>query len=325
MEISTPLNEELKDKDFEYKEEVKREIDLGDIVDVGDMTKRQADRVMRRYAVMSSVAYDYYDSKDTAENNLKKFLPLHNIDHDLSDKNSVVILGKSPQTRQDKSPRDVIVAYRGTRPTNLSDLNADAKILFGFNPLTDRANEAQRKYDMVKDKYPQASITTTGHSLGGNLGFYVAKNNDLQGHFFNLGSSPTDTASVKGKTKVNIYHTFGDLVSVSNKYFTNDNFTEVPRPKWASLLVDRLAKGGVVAGGLYNQFLDIHSLSNFLPEEAFEGDLEPTDIGYRWVKPLITEPQFSHSTRGRMTTFEKPSKLCINPFDSKCKIKVFPH
>lgn len=320
--ISSPPNEELKDKDFEYKEEVKREIDLGDIVDVGEMTKREANRVMRRYAVMSSVAYDYYDSKDTAEDNLKKFLPLHEIDHDLSDKNSVVV----------KKGDDVIIAYRGTRLTNLSDLNADAKILLGFNPLTDRANEAQRKYDMVKNKYPQASITTTGHSLGGNLGYYVAKNNDLQGHFFNLGSSPTDTASVNSKTKVNIYHTSGDLVGLSNSFFNNDNFTEVPRPKWASLLVDRLTKGGIVGGGLgivggglYTQFYDIHGLHNFMPEKAFEGDLEPTDIGYRWIRPLITEPQFSHSTRGRMSSFEKPSKLCANPFDSKCKIKVFPH
>lgn len=314
--ISSPPNEELKDKELEYKEEVKKEIDLGDIVDVGDMTKREADRIMRRYAVMSSVAYDYYDSnKDTAENNLKKFLPLHEIDHDLSDKNSVVI----------KKGNDVVIAYRGTRLTNLSDLNADAKILLGFNPLTDRANEAQRKYNMVKDKYPEASISTTGHSLGGNLGYYVAKNNDLQGHFFNLGSFITDTASVKSKTKVNIYHTSGDLVSISNSFFNNDNFTQVPRPKWASLLVDRLAKGGLLGGGLYTQFYDIHGLHNFLPDEAFEGDLEPTDIGYRWVKPLITEPQFSHSTRGRISRFEKPSKLCINPFDSKCKIKVFPH
>ncbi len=315
MDIGFPPNEELKDKDLEYKEEVKREVDLGDIVDVGEMTKREANRVMRRYAVMSSVAYDYYDSKDVAEDNLKKFLPLHNIEHDLSDKNSVVV----------KKGDDITISYRGTRPTNLSDLNADAKILFGFNPLTDRANEAQRKYDMVKDKYPNSTITTTGHSLGGNLGYYVAKNNDLQGHFFNLGSSPTDTASVKSKTKVNIYHTFGDLVSASNKYFTNDNFTEVPRPKWASLLVDRLAKGGIVGGGLYTEFVDIHGLHNFLPPEAFEGDLEPTDIGYRWIRPLITEPQFSHSTRGRMSNFEKAGKLCINPFDPKCKIKTFPH
>jgi hypothetical protein len=323
MEISRPPNEELKDKDLEYKEELLEELELGNIVDVGDLNKQEANRIMRRYAVMSSVAYDYYDSgKNIAEAELKKFLPKHDIDHDLSDENSVVI----------KKGNEVIISYRGTRLTNLSDLNADAKILLGFNPLSGRANEAQRKYDMVKNKYPQASITTTGHSLGGNLGYYVAKNNDLQGHFFNLGSSLTDTASVNSKTKVNIYHTSGDLVGLSNSFFSNDNFTEVPRPKWASLLIDRLVKGGIiggglgiVGGGLYTQFYDIHGLHNFMPPEAFKGDLEPTDIGYRWLKPLITQPQFSHSTRGRLSTFEKPQKICLNPKDSKCKIKVFPH
>ena len=315
MNISRPPNEELKDKDLEYKEELPEELELGNIVDVGDLNKQEANRIMRRYAVMSSVAYDYYDSKDKAENNLKTFLPKHDIDHDLSDENSVVI----------KKGNEVIISYRGTRPTNLSDLSADAKILFGFNPLSSRANEAQTKYENVKNKYPDSVITTTGHSLGGNLGYYVAKNNDLQGHFFNLGSSPTDTASVNSKTKVNIYHTFGDLVSLSNKYFTNDNFTEVPRPRWKETLINTLKEKGVVEGLLYNEFSDIHGLSNFLPEEAFEGDLEPTDIGYRWLKPLITQPQFSHSTRGRLSTFEKPQKICLNPKDSKCKIKVFPH
>jgi hypothetical protein len=54
--------------------------------------------------------------------NLKKFLPKHDIDHDLSDENSVVI----------KKGNEVIISYRGTRLTNLSDLNADAKILFRF-------------------------------------------------------------------------------------------------------------------------------------------------------------------------------------------------
>ena len=63
MEISSPPNEELKDKDLEYKEELPEELELGDIVDVGDLNKREANRIMRRYAVMSSVAYDYYDSK----------------------------------------------------------------------------------------------------------------------------------------------------------------------------------------------------------------------------------------------------------------------
>jgi hypothetical protein len=160
MNISRPPNEELKDKDLEYKEELPEELELGNIVDVGDLNKQEANRIMRRYAVMSSIAYDYYDSKDKAENNLKTFLPKHDIDHDLSDENSVVI----------KKGNEVIISYRGTRPTNLSDLSADAKILFGFNPLSSRANEAQRKYDMVKNKYPDSVITTTGHSLGGKFG-----------------------------------------------------------------------------------------------------------------------------------------------------------
>ena len=63
MSITSPPNEELKDKDLEYKEDLPEELELGDIVDVGDLNKQEANRIMRRYAVISSVAYDYYDSK----------------------------------------------------------------------------------------------------------------------------------------------------------------------------------------------------------------------------------------------------------------------
>jgi len=302
MEIGSPPLEE---------EEVS---DLPDVVDVGQIQQEDRLRIMRRYAVLSNLAYDYYDkSFEVAEANMKKYLPNHEIIPNLSDSNSVVV----------KSGNDVIISYRGTSIFNPSDLLADVKIATGI-PLTDRFNEAQKKYDYVRTIYPNANITTTGHSLGGALGYTVAKNNELDGHFFNMGSSPIDIFS-SGTTKpVNIYHTFGDLVSVSKKYMdSRDNFVEVPRPDWLKDTAKNFLLFGAGIGALKTEFIDIHGLANFLPPQEFTGDLEPNDIGYRWVKPLVDymEKQSKVSSRGNPVEFDRARTICMKKFNSPFKGK----
>lgn len=312
MEISSPPLEEEKDPNLEYEEEEEDLPDLPDVVDVGQVGQEDKLRVMRRYAVLSNLAYDYYDKTfEVAEANMKKYLPNHEIIPNLSDSNSVVV----------KSGNDVIISYRGTNPTNPSDLLADVKIATGL-PVSNRFDEAQRKYEYVRTIYPNANITTTGHSLGAALGYSVAKNNQLDGHFFNMGSSPVDILS-SGTTKpVNIYHTFGDLVSVSKKYMdTRDNFVEVPRPEWLKDTAKNFLFFGGLGGALKTEFIDIHGLHNFLPPQEFTGDLEPNDIGYRWVKPLVDymERQSQVSNRGNPVEFDRARTICMKKFQSPFK------
>jgi len=312
MEISSPPLEEEKDPNKIYEEEEVELPDLPDVVDVGQVRQEDRLRVMRRYAVLSNLAYEYYDKPyEVAEANMKKYLPKHEILPEFSDSNSVVV----------KKNNDVIISYRGTNPLNPSDLLADTKIATGL-PLTDRFNEAQKKYEAVRATYPDANITTTGHSLGGTLGYSVAKNNQLDGHFFNMGSSPVDIFS-SGTTKpVNIYHTFGDLVSVSKKYMdTRDNFVEVPRPNWLKDTLKNFALYGLAGGALKTEFMDIHGLHNFLPPEEFTGDIEPNDIGYRWVKPLVDymENQSRVSNRGNPVEFDRARTICMKKYQSPFK------
>lgn len=311
MEISSPPLEEEKDPNLEYKEEEVDLPDLPDVVDVGQVKQEDRLRVMRRYAVLSNLAYEYYDKPyEVAEKNMKKYLPQHEILPEFSDSNSVVV----------KKNNDVIISYRGTSIFNPSDLVADAKIATGL-PLTDRFNEAQRKYDEIRATYPDANITTTGHSLGGFLGYSVAKNNELDGHFFNMGSSPVDIFRGGTTKPVNIYHTFGDIVSVSNKYMdSRDNFLQVPRPNWLKDLTKSVALFGLAGGALKTEY-DIHSLSNFLPPQEFTGDIEPNDIGYRWVKPLVDymERQTKVSNRGNPVEFDRARKICMKKYQSPFK------
>ena len=64
--------------------------------------------------------------------------------------------------------------------------------------------------------------------------------------------------------------------------------------------------------------MDIHGLHNFLPPKEFEGDLEPNDIGYRWVKPLVDymEKQTKVSNRGNPVEFDKPRTICMKKYQS---------
>jgi hypothetical protein len=64
---------------------------------------------------------------------------------------------------------DYILAVRGTRVTNISDLISDEQILVGAN--VNRFDKIEKVYLGLREKNPTAKITVTGHSLGG----YVAK------------------------------------------------------------------------------------------------------------------------------------------------------
>lgn len=64
---------------------------------------------------------------------------------------------------------EYILAVRGTRPTNISDLISDEQILVGGN--VNRFDKIDKVYNSLRAQNPNSKITITGHSLGG----YVAK------------------------------------------------------------------------------------------------------------------------------------------------------
>ena len=64
---------------------------------------------------------------------------------------------------------EYILAVRGTRPTNISDLISDEQILVGTN--VNRFDKIDKVYTGLRQQNPNSKITVTGHSLGG----YVAK------------------------------------------------------------------------------------------------------------------------------------------------------
>ena len=68
-----------------------------------------------------------------------------------------------------RTNNEYILAVRGTRPTNISDLISDEQILVGSN--VNRFDKVEKVYTSLRAQNPNSKITVTGHSLGG----YVAK------------------------------------------------------------------------------------------------------------------------------------------------------
>jgi hypothetical protein len=79
----------------------------------------------------------------------------HELVPELSDRDALTI--KRPNG-------DYIIAVRGTRPTNISDLISDEQIL--LNTKVNRVEKVDKIYNALRQKNPNSKITLTGHSLG---------------------------------------------------------------------------------------------------------------------------------------------------------------
>jgi len=88
---------------------------------------------------------------------------------------------------------DYIIAVRGTRPTNISDLISDEQIL--INTKVNRVEKVDKIYGAVRQQHPTAKITLTGHSLGGFVANALAdkyefKDKKLDMVGFDVAASP---------------------------------------------------------------------------------------------------------------------------------------
>mgnify|MGYP003133964050 CR=1 FL=1 len=183
------------------------------------------------YAVLSKAAYDWYHGDhELAKQELEAYNLPYEFDLDNSDDNSVTVV------RPDGS---AVLSYRGTDITNPSDIFADSQIFLGLhsNPLMqplnplNRFESANQKYEKVKDKYP--NLTLTGHSLGGSQALHVARKHGADSITFNPGSSPLGEMfhSILSSDKPQkIYTTGDDLISYSSYLFDRkDDMILVPK------------------------------------------------------------------------------------------------
>lgn len=253
------------------------------------------------YSIASQLAYDYYDNNNDAEQiqrALDTYLDGYTFDPEYSTNNASTFI------RPDGT---AILAYRGTRPTNLDDLNTDAAILAGqhrTNEPHQRFVEAVNHYNFVKDKYNNLDLT--GHSLGGTIADFVARQSGERAVVFNPGETPFSLSVIPaGESRTRIYRTNTfDVVSFSNSMYPHaESIRIVPQTESSS------------------DWFGSHSLLNFLPSQSMLPLSDEPDI----IIPDFT-PIPSQEVKKEVKQKERfISNICLEqPYLLECqKSKIF--
>lgn len=124
--------------------------------------------------------------------------------------------------------KTIIIAFRGTKPTDLSDLLNDTAIVFGAEALSGRFRSAKYQIRKMVTRFKPShgwKYHVTGHSLGGSLATYATfdkhtrpliektrtynTGHGLGGIFQALGSTPFNRNMTEYKIK-------GDVISYVN-------------------------------------------------------------------------------------------------------------
>jgi len=176
----------------------------------------------------------------------ERFTQPHFIVPEFSNENAITI----------KRPNDeYILAVRGTRPTNINDLTADAQILIN-DKNNIRVNSVEKLYNSFKAENPTSKLTLTGHSLGAYVAHQIANKYDEPFVGFNLPASPlgiiSDNLDYNTTAEHKIYLTKNlDVISSLNKY---TNFTDkiITLPQKQSTLPN---------------WLGSHDIQNYLPNK----------------------------------------------------------
>jgi hypothetical protein len=140
---------------------------------------------------------------------------------------------------------DVFISYRGTQPTNKSDVFiADLAIATNTQWLSPRFRESADKFERVKTNYGNdKNIYLTGHSLGSSSAAWVARNYEGAAgvYGFNGGSNPyydsketfkdaIGLSQKRNSTQIHNYITGSDPISIGNLLpRKNTTTTYVPR------------------------------------------------------------------------------------------------
>lgn len=159
------------------------------------------------YAEASRLSYGNNDEADK--------LAGHTLDKDLSNHERKVWVNNESG--------NIVLGHRGTelkdKRHRVKDIFSDVALAFGAERLDPRFRSAERHLKAVEGKYKDKKITTTGHSLGGQVSTYLGKksNNVDRAVTYNKGFTPF---SDRGSNKSTNYYTQGDIISNTGALFS---------------------------------------------------------------------------------------------------------
>ena len=208
-----------------------------------------------------------------------------------------------------KRPNDeYIIALRGTRPTNISDLVSDTQILFN-EPKVNRVENVKQLYKDFRAQEPNAKLTLTGDSLGAYVAHKIA--NEFNETFvgFNLPASPlgilSDNLDYNTTAEHKVYLTKNlDVISSLNKYTKfNDKIITLPQKKSTQ-------------GKLFGS----HSLENFLFDTT--ETLKPSIVKTKQGKNTYYSTPNQEAVRRSANASAAYDNCIDNPSLEKCAKKI---
>lgn len=151
-------------------------------------------------AFMSAEAYKPKNQRQDIEN--YKYLPEHS--------------GSTHAVYMDPASGHKILAFRGTKPKEISDLRADLGIATGTVGSNRRFKQGLSTFQKLQKQLGNDKWETTGHSLGATLALYTAQKNGIQSHAFNPGFVHASDDDIDTRYKNhNIYVNAEDPISKS--------------------------------------------------------------------------------------------------------------
>lgn len=247
---------------------------------------------------------------------INEVLPDHTLIPEFSDRDALTI--KRPNG-------DLILAVRGTRPTNISDIISDEQIL--LNTKVNRVEKVDKIYNNLRQQNPNSKITITGHSLGGYVANALAdkyefKDSKLDMVGFDVAASPLGIpdmliqgvahhvkqpllgGSEYGNHRIYLTDTF-DAISFINKIANYDDTIKI--------LPQKVSR---------SNWLGSHAIDNYVlePNKPAKAFIQKTE---QRIKRFYSTPQIQvkkETADFKQDITGKSQDFCsLNPNSQKCK------
>ncbi|HEL2576792.1 TPA: hypothetical protein TZ704_001981 [Streptococcus suis] len=190
----------------------------------------------------------------------------------------------------------IVIAYAGTNIKDSKDIDTDVQMIAGGNTTTlktdyetvrvpgttqtvrlpqtqtdSQLKTAQKFYEDIRKKYPEANLTTTGHSLGAYLAIIVAAENQIPSIAFN-GPDPvrgmSDSAIKWVEENRNLYTNYriewdvvGNIGAYGDKHFKTDNLGISINLKAKRLR--KISFDSILEGGFYWHSLSAYDFNEY--------------------------------------------------------------
>ncbi len=240
------------------------------------------------YAILSDVAYNANRGNLNQITNLAAtgFIQVNTLPNTSSNPLSS---GFSATAFVDQSGDNVVIAFEGTDlllgananvGQSLADFSADIGLGLGFS--SSQLLQAAEFYEQCKEQYPNATISFTGHSLGGGLASIMAVLFSKSAIVFD--EAPFNLTMLSLATAANVYSGLLNIATNLNASLqqyapdTNlENFISNSNNSTSSWLTSNIS----------NYYVPGEFLSLFIGNFAFLGGLYPVPVGGNGVRNFM--------------------------------------